>query len=79
MADCMADARENVYLNFQPTGLGATTYLRRGDKFEGGTVDDQWVSPLVQANRGKLRTSSGRLGRVSGAAHEKYGTKLHES
>ena len=69
---------ENIYVNFQPTGLGATTYLRKGDKLEGGIVADEWVSPLVQANKGKLRTSSGRLGRSAGAAHNKYGTKEYE-
>ena len=53
-----------MYTNFQPTGLGAATYLRRGDKgeMEGGVVEDCWVSPLVDARRGKLARSSGRLG-----------------
>lgn len=55
---------ENVYVNFQPTGLGATTYLRRGDgSVEDGKVGDEWISPLVQANKGPLRSSTGRLGR----------------
>ena len=38
---------ENIYANFQPTGLGATTYLRRGDKLQGGFLEDAWISPLV--------------------------------
>lgn len=46
------------------TGLGATTYLRRGDsKVEGGNIPDEWISPLVDARRGKMRSSAGRLGR----------------
>ncbi len=53
---------ENMYVNFQPTGLGATTFLRRGDKLEGGEVSDEWISPLVDASRGRLKSSSGRLG-----------------
>lgn len=53
---------ESVYANFQPTGYGATSYLRRGGKLESGIVPDQWVSPLVDASRGKLARSSGRLG-----------------
>jgi hypothetical protein len=53
---------ETLYENFQPTGLGATTFLRRGDKLEGGVVEDRWISPLVQANKGRMRTSAGRLG-----------------
>ncbi len=57
---------ENVYLNFQPTGLGATTYLRKEGgqgKVEGGIVGDEWIGPLVDARRGKMRSSAGRLGR----------------
>jgi hypothetical protein len=56
-------AWETIYGNFQPTGYGATSHLVRGDgKLESGVVSDQWVSPLVEANRGKLGRSSGRLG-----------------
>ncbi|KAK5078074.1 hypothetical protein LTR64_003521 [Lithohypha guttulata] len=51
---------ESVSINFQPTRLGATTYLRKGDKLIGGTVDDAWISPIVEA-KGKMRTSKGRL------------------
>ena len=54
---------ENAYVNFQPTALGGTTYLRRMDgKFEGGELKDEWVSPLVDAKRGRLASMSGRLG-----------------
>jgi hypothetical protein len=54
---------ENVYANFQPTGLGATSYLKRADgKLGVGEEADEWVSPLLPANKGKLSTSSGRLG-----------------
>lgn len=55
-------AWENVYVNFQPTALGATTYLKKGDKVVGGKVADEWIYPLVDARRGKLAKSSGRLG-----------------
>lgn len=60
-----ADAKhwENVYINFQPTLMGATTYLRKGGKSEAGVVPDEYISPLVDASRGKLAKSSGRLGR----------------
>ena len=54
---------ESVYMNFQPTGLGATTYLKRDGKMQGGSVADEWVSPLLDANRGGLRTSAGRRGK----------------
>ena len=60
-----ADARhwENVYVNFQPTLQGATTVVRKGKTFEQGVISTEWVSPLVDAKRGKLARSSGRLGR----------------
>lgn len=64
---------EGVYINFQPTNLGATTYLQKGDKMIGGTVEDRWIHPLVDARRGKWRTSSGRLGRQTDALKDKYG------
>lgn len=50
--------------NFQPTRLGATTFLRKGDKLIGGTVEDAWISPIVEA-KGRLRTSRGRLNWVA--------------
>ncbi|KAH7048272.1 hypothetical protein B0J12DRAFT_109784 [Macrophomina phaseolina] len=64
---------EAIYSNFQPTLLGATTYLKKGDKLIGGTVEDKWISPLVDARRGKLRTSAGRLGWQPDLLEEKYG------
>lgn len=30
---------------------------------EGGIVGDEWIGPLVDARRGKMRSSAGRLGR----------------
>ena len=53
---------EGVYINFQPVDMGATTYLKKGGKLEGGQVTDEWISPLLDANKGKLRTSNGRRG-----------------
>jgi hypothetical protein len=78
---CEAEAKrwENVYADFQPTGLGATSYLRRADgKLEGGEEADEWVSPLLSANKGKLSTSSGRLGLGKGDENEKYGKSVYE-
>ncbi|CZT47455.1 uncharacterized protein RSE6_08017 [Rhynchosporium secalis] len=53
---------ESVYVNFQPTFLGSTTYLKKDGKLVGGEVKEEWVRPLLDANRGKLRTSNGRRG-----------------
>jgi heme-degrading monooxygenase HmoA len=54
---------ETVYMNIQPTGLGATTSLRKGDELKEGVVSDEWISPIVDARKGKLAKSSGRFGR----------------
>ncbi|KIW12897.1 hypothetical protein PV08_08084 [Exophiala spinifera] len=66
---------EGIYVNFQPTLLGATTYLRKGDKLVGGTVEDQWISPLIDARKGKLRSSAGRLGRDPAQLYDQYKVK----
>lgn len=47
---------EGVYVNYHPTGLGATT---KEVEVDGERV---WMSPLVQG-KGQLRYSAGRLGR----------------
>jgi Domain of unknown function (DUF4188) len=63
---------EAIYVNHQPTMLGATTYLRKGDKLVGGTVEDQWIRGLMDARKGKLRSSAGRLGWQPERLYEKY-------
>lgn len=66
--EALEGARESVYINFQPTRMGATTYLRRKEgRLEAGEVREgemEWVRPLVDANRGLLRTSLGRSGQM---------------
>ena len=71
---------ESIYINFQPTMLGATTYLKRNGKLEGGVVPEEWLSPLVDASRGTLRTSAGRLGPKygDGSENDKYGPSAYE-
>ncbi|KAF1990759.1 hypothetical protein K402DRAFT_389670 [Aulographum hederae CBS 113979] len=56
---------ENIYVNSQPTGLGAARFRVGGEK------EERWVSPLVDATRGVLATSNGRLGRKQIAEHQK--------
>ena len=50
---------EGVYMNYHPTGMGATV--------KEATVDGKkvWLNPLVEA-KGKLRYSKGRMGRPFG-------------
>jgi hypothetical protein len=57
-----AGAYEGVYVNFQPSLLGATTYLKKDGKMVGGEVKPEFVNPLVDANRGPMRTSNNRRG-----------------
>lgn len=53
---------EGVYVNFQPTLLANTTYLKKDGQLVGGEVKEEWVRPLLDASRGNLRTSMGRRG-----------------
>jgi hypothetical protein len=55
-------AFENVYVNFQPTLLGATSFLKQDGKMVSGTVAPEFIHPLVDARKGKLAKSSARLG-----------------
>lgn len=69
---------EGVYVNFQPVLLGATTFLRRGNKLEGGEVSNEWVSGLLDANRGKLKTSQGRRDQVhENTDKDKFGVNYY--
>ena len=60
---------ENVFINYHPSGLGATSHRVEVD----GAV--KWASPLIDANRGSLRTSRGRLARSAGDENEVYGNE----
>ena len=47
---------ETIYYNMEPNGMGVTrhlTYTPEGTK--------EWVSPLVDASKGRLSTTHGRL------------------
>ena len=70
---------EGIYINFQPTLLGSTTYLRKGGKLEGGEVKQEWVNGLMDANRGTLRTSNGRRGQTGkDTDQDKFGKNYYE-
>lgn len=62
---------ENIYINLQPSGFGSVRVPVKGEE---GT---KWVSTVVDANRGKLRTHTGRKGETSGTENqEKYGAEV---
>ena len=52
--------------------IAATTYRRKTDK-EGAEDGEVWVSPIIDASRGHLRTGNGRMGKSAGDENEKYG------
>lgn len=60
-----AGAWESIYFGFEPMGFGATTHLMPGREGK-----EEWVSPLVDASRGRLRTHRGRLGLSKGNDHD---------
>jgi hypothetical protein len=37
---------EAIYTDCEPTGLGATSYLKKGDQLVNGVVAEEWISPL---------------------------------
>jgi hypothetical protein len=46
----------------------ATTFLA-GKEFE----EQKWVHPIIDARKGRLRSSAGRMGKDEGDGNEKYG------
>ncbi|KAI9815771.1 MAG: hypothetical protein M1827_002167 [Pycnora praestabilis] len=62
---------EGIYINYKPTGLAATTHRATISKSDSGT-EEAWLSPVVDAKRGLLRSSAGRMGRDAGTGNEKY-------
>ncbi|EME78778.1 uncharacterized protein MYCFIDRAFT_65345 [Pseudocercospora fijiensis CIRAD86] len=60
---------ESIYVNSHPSGINSTTY-KITDKETG---ESRWASPVVDASKGLLKTSAGRMSRSQGEEHEKYG------
>ena len=69
---------ETVYVNCEPTGLGATTFLAKEHSDQKGVEEDVWVSPLRDASTGRLRTMLGRMHRETGREHEMYAENAEE-
>jgi len=62
-------AWESIYVNSHASGINSTTssYV---DRDTGKTM---WASPVVDASRGLLRSSAGRMSRTTEDVHEKVG------
>ena len=60
---------ESIYVNSHISGINSTTY-KVMDKETGET---KWASPVVDASKGVLKTSAGRMARSHGDEHDAYG------
>jgi Domain of unknown function (DUF4188) len=62
-----AGAWESIYANSHPTMLGAVQVPIKTEK------DTVWSGTLVDASRGQLKSSRGRMNKTDGSENEKYG------
>lgn len=60
---------ETIYMNTHASGLASTTF-KVVDEESGREV---YASPIVDASRGLLRTSAGRMSRSKADEHDQYG------
>jgi len=64
---------ETIYANSHPTLFGAASAPVKTEK---GTV---WQSTVVDASRGVLKSSRGRMGNTDGLENDKYGLEVYET
>lgn len=57
---------ESIYANSHPTGINSTTFK----VFDQETGTEKWASPVVDASKGLLRTSAGRMNRSKNGGEE---------
>ena len=60
---------ENIYVNSHTSGITSTTF-KVTDEMTGKEV---FASPIVDASKGLLKTSAGRMSRSKGDENDKYG------
>ncbi|KAK5000359.1 hypothetical protein LTR66_000777 [Elasticomyces elasticus] len=66
---------ESIYANSHVNGIAATMFKTVG----GESGEERWQSPIVDASRGLLKTSAGRMNRSKALEHEGYGPDPFES
>lgn len=59
---------ETIYVNSHVSGLQSTTHKITEEM----TGQEAWASPIVDASRGLLKTSAGRMNRSKGDEHDQY-------
>ena len=71
-------AYESIYLNCYPNLMGASSMKVHNETNDG---KDEWVRPLVAANKGVLRSHMGRLAKSAGKEHDEFGfdTEFHKT
>lgn len=60
---------ENIYVNSHLSGINSTTHRIKDEK----TGKEMWASPVVDASKGLLKTSAGRMSRSQAKEHDGYG------
>ena len=68
---------ETVYAHSAPTGLGAarvqkTEPVKEGGEQGGHGMQGEWLSPIVDARKGAVKTAMGRMAKSAGKEHEDY-------
>ncbi|KAJ9669574.1 hypothetical protein H2201_000441 [Coniosporium apollinis] len=70
---------EGIYANSHATGLGATAIRVELPASEKGSAETAWFSPIVDARKGVLKTSAGRMTMSNGDDHDKYGDDPYDN
>ncbi|KAK4543563.1 hypothetical protein LTR36_005458 [Oleoguttula mirabilis] len=65
---------ENIYVNSHLGGINSTTHRYVDEQ----TGEEMWASPVVDASRGLLRTSAGRMSRSKADEHDQYGDNPYQ-
>lgn len=59
---------ETIYINSHPSHLASSAHKITDEK----TGEELWASPIVDASKGLLKTSAGRMSRSNADEHDKY-------
>jgi len=65
---------ENIFVNTHVTGVASMTHKY----FDVQAGQERWMSPVVDASRGLLKTSAGRMNQSLADEHDKYGKDPYE-
>lgn len=66
---------EGIYINSHRTGFAASTFKGISEE----TGEEVWIDPNVDARKGLLKTSMGRMSRSQGHEHDKFGADPYEN